>query len=183
MSGLVAIVVLVGALALLNLLLTFGVVRRLREHTELLADRVPASSPEPPSLPVGRRVSAFRGATTGGEPLTHDSWPGDTLVAFVSPDCGPCRERVPSLVETARLWPGGRQATMVVVIAGPDASTEYAELLSPVARVVVEPPGGPVAAAFGVAAFPLFGVVDRSGRVLRSTLEPSTLLLQDAAQA
>ncbi|GIH78031.1 TlpA disulfide reductase family protein [Planobispora longispora] len=180
MSGLV---VLVGALALLNLLLTFGVIRRLREHTELLAGRAPASSPEPPSLPVGLRVSAFRGATTGGEPLTHESWSGDTLVAFISPDCSPCQERMPSLIETARLWPGGRQATMAVVIAEPDAAAEYAELLSPVARVAVEPPGGPIAAAFGVAAFPLFGVVDRSGRVLRSALEPSTLLLQEVAQA
>ncbi|MFD0636039.1 hypothetical protein ACFQ9X_35165 [Catenulispora yoronensis] len=53
MSLLGVAVVVVGAIGCLNLLLTFGVVRRLREHTTLLAEgqgggiRAPGPTPAP----------------------------------------------------------------------------------------------------------------------------------------
>ncbi|MBB5785355.1 TlpA family protein disulfide reductase [Nonomuraea jabiensis] len=183
MSGLVAIVALVSVLTVLNLLLTFGVIRRLREHTELLAGRATPIVGEPPSLPVGRQVGDFAATTTDGEPVARALLAGDTLVAFLTPGCEPCEESLPHLVEAAKKWPGGRRNTLVVVIGRRDRAADHVERLAPVARVVVEAPDGPIATGFGVTAYPLFGVVDSSGQVLRSETAPAALLPHGVAPA
>lgn len=69
----------------LNLVLTVGVIRRLREHTEQLS-RVALSSPDP-ILHVGDRVGDFAVTTTDGEQLSDDRFTGRTLVGFFSPGC------------------------------------------------------------------------------------------------
>ncbi|GGO73022.1 TlpA family protein disulfide reductase [Nonomuraea cavernae] len=179
-----SLVALVGVLTVLNLLLTFGVIRRLREHTDLLArGTTPAASMDGPDMPAGRRVAEFDGTTTEGEPLGRDLLAGETFVGFVSPGCTPCDERMPELIETARAWPGGRQDTMIVVFGRRAAAAEYIERLTSVAKVVVEAPNGPIAAAFGVKGFPIFGVVDQAGWVLRSGMEPGMHLLRGTAPA
>jgi thiol-disulfide isomerase/thioredoxin len=179
-SGLIAVAGLVGVLALLNLLLTFGVIRRLREHEDLLA-RGAGPGGAAPSLPVNQRIADFDGSTTDGEAVARELLAGDTLVGFLTPGCGPCQKRLPELVETARVWPGGRRDTFMVVVGERADAVEYIQALASVAKVVVEAPNGPIAAAFGVAAFPIFGVVDSSGRVLRSEMDPAALRLQGAA--
>ncbi|MEV4576761.1 TlpA disulfide reductase family protein [Nonomuraea jabiensis] len=183
MSGLVAIVALVSVLTVLNLLLTFGVIRRLREHTELLAGRATPIVGETPSLPVGRQVGDFAATTTDGEPVARALLAGDTLVAFLTPGCEPCEESLPHLVEAAKKWPGGRRNTLVVVTGRRDRAADHVERLAPVARVVVEAPDGPIATGFGVTAYPLFGVVDSSGQVLRSETAPAALLPHGVAPA
>lgn len=181
MTVLVTLGVLVGVLCVLNLLLTFGVIRRLREHGDLIAKGAASGAGGgPPTLPVGQRAAEFTGITTDGAAVSRDLLSGDTLVAFLTPGCTPCQKKLPGLVEAAREWPGGRSKTLAVVIGDPDEAADYVEKLVPVARVVLESPGGEVAAAFGVQSYPLFGVVDRSGKVLRSVLEPGELRLQAA---
>jgi thiol-disulfide isomerase/thioredoxin len=183
MSGLVAIIVLVTVLTVLNLLLTFGVIRRLREHTDLLANGATPVLGETPALSVGRLVEDFAGSTTDGELVARALLTGDTLVAFLTPGCGPCAESLPHLVQAAKKWPGGRRNTMVVVVGTRERATEYVEQLAPVAKVVAEAPDGPIAKGFGVTAYPLFGVVDSSGRVLRSAPAPAALVPHDIASA
>lgn len=71
----------------------------------------------------------------------------------------------------------------MVVIGRRDRAADHVERLAPVARVVVEAPDGPIATGFGVTAYPLFGVVDSSGQVLRSETAPAALLPHGVAPA
>lgn len=169
MLYLAVVVLLVGALTVLNLVLTLGVVRRLREHTALLSA---APSSAPLMLAAGEQADEFVASTVDGEPVARDLLAGHTVVAFLSTSCTPCRERLPELIETARAAAGGRRQVLAV-INGSDERTaqEYAERLAPVARVVVEPPRGPVTTAFGVRAFPSFAIVDDRGVIAVSNVD------------
>lgn len=162
MALLIAAVVLVGILGGVNLLLTIGVVRRLREHSELLAGTPRVVDNDPP-VPVGSVVGEFTVTTADGEVVTRDSLDGGTVVGFFSPGCGPCEELLPRFVEYA----ASERVRVVAVVAAPDVQAgEMAAQLAPVARVVVEDAfGGPVSTAFGVRGYPALCVVDGDGIV------------------
>ena len=185
MQALVAAVVLVGVLGVLNLLFTFGVVRRLREHSELITQGAGGTAPGgagAPSLAVGTQVGDFTGVTRDGDRVSREQLTGETVVAFLTPGCAPCAERLPGLVDLTAGWPGGRSRTLVVVVAGDaGAAGEYVEALVATTRVVLESPGGALATAFGVQGYPVFGVVDGSGVVLRSTMDPAELRVRGQA--
>jgi cytochrome oxidase Cu insertion factor (SCO1/SenC/PrrC family) len=174
-------VVLVGVLTLLNLVLVFGVIRRLREHTALLSTRA-----EMPELmrPAGEHADEFAATTVDGDPVSRDLLAGRTLVAYLSTNCAPCRKRLPEFVSVAEGFPGGRSQVLAVVSSsGPDdpAAAEYAERLAGVARVVVEPGLGPVSTAFGVSGFPAFAVVEEQGRIAASNVDLAELAVPSAA--
>jgi thiol-disulfide isomerase/thioredoxin len=176
-----AAVGLVGALTLLNLVLTLGVIRRLREHTALLSNR-----PEHPELmrPAGAQADEFAATTTDGEPVSRDLLTGRTLVAHLSTTCAPCRERLPEFLAVAAEFDGGRSQVLAVVSRSGDGdavAAEYVERLAPVARVVVEFGRGPVATAFGVSGFPSFAVVEDRGRIVASNVELAELAVARAA--
>jgi thiol-disulfide isomerase/thioredoxin len=171
MAVLTAAVILVGILCVLDLLLTFGVIRRLRDHTETLSNlvRYGASSTTGPApgtpgvgvatdIPVvGTAVGEFTAATVDGEPVSTDSLTGTTAMVFLSSECTTCRAQLPSLVE----WAGERDRERVLVVVTTSASdgADLVAALTNVARVVRDPRGGPVCAAFGVSAFPAACVV------------------------
>ena len=96
MPILIAAVVVVGCLCLLNLLLTFGVIRRLREHTSMLTG-VGGSEPPPIGLAAGKPPGAFSAVATSGEEVSGAA--GLEVVAFFSSWCSICPERVPPFVE------------------------------------------------------------------------------------
>src|SRR6266508_3698318 len=98
MPYLVAAIVLLGAVCTVNLILTLALIRRLREQ---------AGGPPGPRQPlpkvivgIGERPAEFTAATTEGEPIDRDAVAGG-LVGFFSPQCSPCRERVPEFMEYA----------------------------------------------------------------------------------
>lgn len=179
MPFLVAGVILVGALCLLDLLLTLGVVRRLREHGTQLqsllarADHAPAEHAVPPV--AGEGVGDFLSTTVDGEPVSRDLLAGETLVAFFSPSCTTCREQLPEFVEYARDLPGGRSQVLAVVAGEPDETAEMIKTLTPVARVTVEDFDGELSRAFAVDAFPAHYVVDGSGALLATAPDLSLL--------
>ncbi|MGW5696626.1 hypothetical protein ACWEWX_38805 [Streptomyces asiaticus] len=150
MSFLIAAVVFVGSLGALNLVLMIGVIKRLREHTE----RLSAFRPRTTDIEVGTEIGAFRTVTVDDEPLAQESLADDTLVAFFSPTCGPCKTSLPSFVAHARGLAGGRNRVLATVVGDADAAAPFVAELSPVARVVVESPAGTVSTAFGTRAFP-----------------------------
>jgi hypothetical protein len=152
-------VVLVGLLCALDLVLTLGVIRRLREHTDLLAELRGG----PGVIAVGEPVDEFVTSTVDGEEFGSAALTGETLVAFFSPDCRPCKEKMPWFIEYARTRPGGRDQVMAVVVGDADEAAPAAADLSPVARVVVEAAGGPLNTAFKVRAYPSVLVVERTG--------------------
>ncbi|EXG82763.1 TlpA family protein disulfide reductase [Cryptosporangium arvum] len=166
MAYVVAALVVTNVLTLLNLLLLFGVIRRLREQQN---NPVPPGRPGPASLPVGTPIEAFTTTDTDGRTLARDALPDGAVVAFFSPGCAPCEVLRPKFVAHAESRPGGRDGVVAVVVGPPSETAEYVSLLAPVARVVVEEPGqGVVAAAFAVTGYPAVFQLDGEGRILLS---------------
>jgi thiol-disulfide isomerase/thioredoxin len=149
----------VAAASLLNLVLTLGIIRRLREHAELLS--TVAGDPKH-SVRTGEKVGDFTTLTVDGAAVTSDLVTEQTLVAFFSPGCKPCQEKLPKFIEFARSMPGGRRQVLAAVVGTTDTAPWVAEL-DPVSRVVVEDNGGPLTKAFEVKGFPTTLMVDRDG--------------------
>ncbi|MGK5443892.1 TlpA family protein disulfide reductase [Micromonospora sp. URMC 105] len=163
MALLTVAVVLVAALGLLNLVLLLGVVRRLREHTDLLNDR--QSAPPEVMLEVGSIPGDFVSTTVDGRVFTRADIPPMTLVAFLSPSCDHCEEQIPALLDRAAGMPGGAEHVWVVVVGKGEATQPYADRFAAVATVFVEPGTGALPLAFGVKGFPAFGLLDQRGIV------------------
>jgi hypothetical protein len=178
MALLVAAVTVVGALGVVNLIFSLGVIRRLREHTELL-DRLTAgggAQGDSVMLPPGETVADFVATTMDGERVSRGELVGSTLVGFFSPDCEPCKERLPQFVDHAEHHPGGRRQVLAVIVAqDEDTARPVAAELASVARVVRDVGAGPVPRAFGVQGFPAFALVEPGGMVRASGYELSAL--------
>ncbi|MEV7796272.1 hypothetical protein AB0O68_30440 [Streptomyces sp. NPDC087512] len=157
MSFLIALTVFVGLLCALDLVLTLGVIKRLREHTALLAK---GSQPARPAIQVGESVGRFMATTVDGAPLEPGSLHGETLVGFFSPTCRPCQEKLPQFAAYAAARSGGRDGVLAVVVTEEDDAAEFVAALSPVARVVVEGRQGPVGTAFMAHSFPTMLTVE-----------------------
>jgi thiol-disulfide isomerase/thioredoxin len=167
-------VALVAVLCLVDLVLTLGVVRRLREHTRRLsaAQGFPAGGGT--IRKPGDGVDPFTATGLSGEPVSLDDLVEPTLVGFFSPNCPACEEKLPSFVSYAKAFPGGTRRTLAV-IAGDVGGVRYRSALSEVAAaVVVEHELGPVQQAFGVSGFPAFLVVV-DGVVAQSTHDVAEL--------
>ncbi|MGK5545642.1 TlpA disulfide reductase family protein [Streptomyces sp. URMC 127] len=183
MGVLAAAIVLVGLVCTLDLVLTLGVVKRLREHTEELA-RLNGVG-KAPVIAVGEAVGDFLATTVDGESLTDDSLTGDTLVAFFSPTCEPCKAKMPKFVEYARALPGGRNQVVATVVGDAEEAAAFVHELSPVARVVVEGHEGALSRAFRAEAYPtvLRAAPDPSGRLVITANDVDVTAEQPAAAA
>jgi hypothetical protein len=162
MAYLTAGLVVVAALCVLNVVLTVGVVRRLRQHDRMLAAGAGAAAPMRAPAP-GDWIGPFTAETPGGVTVSRETLrPGD-LVAFLSPGCGPCEEQLPGLVQWLRESEGTAAATLVVIVATPTEAADMVAALSPLANVVCEPsPRADIQAAFGVESYPIALTVDGS---------------------
>lgn len=162
MAYLTAAVVLVGALCLLDLVLTFGVIRRLRATSATVTRDEDGNELAPRA---GDPVAGFASTTTGGQPVSRDSVTG-ALVAFLSPNCKPCKASLPEVLRLAAAGP-----VVAVVVGDPADVTDMVAQLSPVARVLTEEPFGPVSEAFGVRSFPTFVKVSPDGTLAAAGLD------------
>ncbi|WP_412543948.1 TlpA disulfide reductase family protein [Longispora sp. K20-0274] len=177
MAVLIVAVVLVGVLCLLNLFLSLGVIRRLREHTAALEELSAGGRRPGIIMDAGGTVGPFSAVATSGATVSGDLLGGRALVGFFSPSCEPCKEQVPLFVAYAREFDG----TVLAVAAG--AATEVGDLvatLDGVGHVVVEADNGPVQRAFGTRGFPAMCVVD-AGRVTAGGYQLDALVAPTAA--
>jgi hypothetical protein len=156
-----AALIALSLFCLCHLVLTLGLVRRMREHSEVL-DRV-AGPPPLVMRPAGEVVDDFAATACDGTPVATDLLATPAVVGFFSPGCGPCQERLPEFVARVRHAPVGR--ALAVVVGAQGETDAMVSRLSEVAVVVTEPKGGPVAEAFGVRAFPAFGLIGEGGRI------------------
>ncbi|MEJ3651517.1 hypothetical protein WEH80_00730 [Actinomycetes bacterium KLBMP 9759] len=154
--------ILVGLLVVLDLLLTFGVIRRLREHTELLSQR--PSMPDIIAAP-GTTISPFAATTVEGDVIADADLVGGTMVGFFSPGCGACTEQMPAFLTAAKSHPGGQERVLAVVTGRDEDTVEQVQTLSPVARVVVVEHGHDVEKAFAVSGYPAFALMGEGGSV------------------
>jgi hypothetical protein len=178
MTFLTAVVVVVGIVCVLNLLLLFGVIRRLKEHDQAIA-KIPlgttASAPADSMRAPGSEVDEFTAVSTDDLPVTKEALTGETLVGFFSVSCPPCVEGAPKFAAHAAGVPGGKDSVLTVVVAdGDEDPAQMVATLSDGARVVVEGYEGPMATAFGVTAFPTYAVV-ASGKITATALDFTTL--------
>ncbi|MFC5831181.1 TlpA family protein disulfide reductase [Nonomuraea insulae] len=152
MIALYVLICLVGVVALLDLVLTVGVIRRLREHTQMFSEMTDSGEV---MAEAGSEIAAFDAIATDGGRVENPK-----LIGVFSPGCPACEERMPLFVDRAA---GHDRASVLAVIAGADdAAAQYRSRLEPVARVVVEQPGGTVTTALQVKGFPAFAVLDGS---------------------
>ncbi|MFI6578547.1 TlpA family protein disulfide reductase [Nocardiopsis sp. NPDC050513] len=168
MTVLIAAVVLLTGLCLLNLLLTIGVIRRLREHTALIGAMGGAQDFPEAMLAAGERIGAFSAETLDGAVLTRDDLDGQTLIGVFAPGCPGCEQQMPHFVELAKSSPGGRDGVLALVVGGPEESAGEIARLAPVARLVREDHDGALARALGVRSFPAIARVGPEGRVVAS---------------
>ncbi|MCX4680166.1 peroxiredoxin family protein [Streptomyces sp. NBC_01433] len=184
MNPLAVAILAVGALALVNLVLTVGVVRRLREHSDLL-ERAPVPAvgmPEGMSgiAAVGTPIPSFT-AGPPDSPVTDRDLADGTLVAFFSPTCAPCRDKLPGFAARYADRPEEARRVLAVVVGdsgdshgsndhgsndhgsndhgsnehGSGASgASMAAALAAVVPTVQESHDGPVTRAFAAKAFP-----------------------------
>ncbi|MFC5661709.1 hypothetical protein ACFP3U_01790 [Kitasatospora misakiensis] len=119
-------------LGLFNLLLLYGVIRRLKEIEA--RPRTAAAPARPTGITDAHRLTA-------GTVLDIPDGSRPTLVAFFAPGCAPCEELLPLVAGHAAQEPGGRDRVLAVLSDGtPEDNARFAQALDPVARVVV---GGP----------------------------------------
>lgn len=164
MAVLAVAVVLVAVLCLLDLLMTLGVIRRLREHTAHL-DKLLRARTDDGLPPIGTVVGEFNATAVDGTPVSRES-AVDRMVAFFSPGCEPCLEKLPGFAEYASAWADGPRRVLAVVKGSAEEANAMVDLLARVAIVVVEGADAPVSRALGVDATPVFCVVDRAGAVI-----------------
>jgi len=182
MPVLVAAVVVIGLLCVIDLLLTLGTIRRLREHTDLLTrlasalDGTATRARSDPKPMVGTEIGPFTAVTTAGEILDAAALPADTLIAFFDPGCAPCEDLRPDFLRYAAGRPGGRDRVVAVVNARPDEVVPPGRIaeLDAVARVVVGPAAEAVRTAFDVHGWPTLCTV-ADGRITASGTDLAAL--------
>jgi hypothetical protein len=167
--------VVVGIIAIINLLLTIGVIRRLREHTALLSQQPRSDSMPPVSLPgPGTRIGEFTATTVSGAAVNLDADGDGSLVGFFSPGCKPCEKLMPEFVDYA----SGIEMPVLAVIVGNGSETPaMIAALEKVATVVHEDNGGTVSDTFGISGFPSVLLVG-AGRTVRASGHDLTAVRQ-----
>ena len=86
--------VLLWLVVLLNLLLTFGLLRRLK------ADSRPLTAPQQTKLKPGEPAPAFTALTVHGETVTFSTYAGRKVAfVFILANCAPCHQILPELQE------------------------------------------------------------------------------------
>lgn len=115
MPILIAALAVLATLCVLNLLLTFGIVRRLRQmEDEELGDL---------TLAVGSALPDFTAVTTTGNRVSSSTVGRGAVVAFFSPDCGACRRQLPRFTEIAQRNAGRAGMDFLAVVRGNEEDT------------------------------------------------------------
>lgn len=162
MSVLAAAVTFAIALGLLNLTLSYGVIRRLRSEKR----NTPALPfPVTDADSLGTTVQEFSIRAEDGLEISDRTLAEDTVVAFFSPGCGPCAELLPHFVETLTHHRRPAEEVLAVVVPGTEDAGAYTDALSTVATVVTGDQARTVEAAFGVNAYPVVCRVGGAGEL------------------
>jgi thiol-disulfide isomerase/thioredoxin len=168
MPILVTVVVLVGLLCIVDLLLTFAVLRRLREHTEhlgRLSGAGDASTGIDRDKLVGRELPEFAATTAAGTVVSRGSVAGEVeLVGIFAPGCSPCHAQAPLFAEKAGGMAAGK-ALALVAGSGSDAD-DLVQIFGAVSDVVLAPESVKVVNGLNIGVFPTFLRLDAAGAIV-----------------
>lgn len=162
------VIAVLSVLTVFHLLLTFGVIRRLRQHTELIEEcrRLFHAGPEPAvAIHDGEVVGDFTARTIGGDTIDRSALVDHRFIGFFSPGCSACVDQLRAFVEFAE---SEVVRALAVVVGDASEAADFVAKLSRVATVVVEPLNGDLSKAFKIRGFPAFCAVDGSGAVIAS---------------
>jgi peroxiredoxin len=162
MAFIVAAIVVLAILLLLNLLITFAILRRLRNHEERLGAGS-AHTGERGAL-IGSRLPEFTATSTSGERVDSAEIVGpDRLVGFFSASCKACLEQA---THFANHPDPGRVALVVMDSADDATQAAIVAALDGAPTVITDSVSGTVATALGVTGFPQLLVLDAGGTVV-----------------
>jgi len=158
-------VAVTGALCVFVLVLNLGMIRRMREQSEQLADlRKTAGPPHRDGLGRGALAGDFTATATSGAVVSRDGAVVPRLAGFFSPGCQPCEEQLPGFIEYAATF--GGEVLSVVAADGKETPDAHVRRLEAVGEVVVATSGDPLHSAFRVGGYPALYVLDPDGRVI-----------------
>lgn len=174
---------LLSILVLLDLTLTFAIIRRLRVHTGKLDELEKTFQPQL-GLAVGEVVPDFETSTITGESVTRELLVRrGGVVAFLSTQCDACREQAPALEAYLRASQAAGGSALVVVTT--DNGESAVDLVGPVyekVSVVTEADQGPVQRAFQVTAYPCIFLISPEGTVAAAAFRVEDLPAQAAPE-
>ncbi len=173
MAILIAAVAVVGVLCVLDLLMTFGVLRRLREHTELIKQAGAPRDVPVTGLLEGEPPAPFVVDTTDGGRVSGAQ--GLRMVAFFSSSCSVCPERVEPFLSYLGAHHLAREDVLAVVIGSEQEPPGYLGQLAEAARVSVAGDDNVVMGAFKVFGFPAFCLLGVDGTVQAASYDPDAL--------
>ena len=155
---------LLWVLVLFNLVLTLGLVRRVNTNTG------PQLIEEEEGLEAGEPAPDFTAETLDGQQINLASYAGrDVVFLFMSPFCGPCREKLPGIEALAPSAYAAGTELVYVSNASVDETRAYVEEHTIALPVVVASPGGSsFYEDYKISGTPQFCVVDAQGRVQAS---------------
>jgi thiol-disulfide isomerase/thioredoxin len=161
---LISALVLVGAVCAVNLLLAFAMLRRLRQHAEILRQGRPAAMFDPQEL-SGQPVPEFAVATTDGGVVNRNSLVARAhLVGFFTPGCGPCLQQVPEFTRAVSGQRRGAPLPLAVVVTRTSDATELIDLLGGV-PIVAGDDGVELASRFGIRNYPTMLLTRTDGTI------------------
>jgi thiol-disulfide isomerase/thioredoxin len=172
-----ALIVLVA----INILLTYGVIRRLNEHEAKITELGQGGESD---VSFGNPIAGFAApdfearTTAGATVKRSDVNEGVHYIGFFSKYCSPCHEMLPQFLEFA----AGRDADQVlIVMEGPeDETSAMVGDGANVSRVVLESLEGPVRDAFGVDRYPAMLLL-QDGVVVKNAATLGQLLVAQSA--
>ncbi|MFI5783723.1 hypothetical protein [Nocardia sp. NPDC051570] len=171
MNILIALTIVLAVTTGGHLMITLGLVRRLRAHTDLL-DQLTDNTDR--LLSVGTTVPAFTARTVDGDTTTGANLRHPAAVALLAVDCPHCRTNLPEFVAYIQGAGLPRDHVLAVVTTNehtdPAARHDMLDALAPVATVVCENgTDSGVATAFDAQAFPTFYLTDPDAVITSAT--------------
>ncbi|QIS15136.1 redoxin domain-containing protein [Nocardia arthritidis] len=161
------LVVVLSIITALNLLVTYGLVRRIRVHSDLLEELVGATTAR--ALPVGTPIPAFTTHAIDGSRLADTDLRHPAAIALFAVDCPHCRTNLPDFIAYIQ-GAGYARDHVLAMVTTRDATDPMVEMLTPTTTLVCEPNSeGAVATAFGIQAYPTFYLTDDNGVITAAT--------------
>lgn len=156
-SVIVISVVMLWAIVLFNLLLTFGLIRRMNTRSGMPAVEM---------LKIGAPVPAFTAETLAGETVTLAQFAGKRLaLLFMSSTCAPCREKIPEL---QRLTPQLAREGIVFALLFRESEEEMGAFVAEhnlTMPVWLAPPPNPLWRDYKVSGTPFYCVIEANHKV------------------